>query len=309
MFATRPIPGIRRRRCAEPRTTGLVIALLVGWAGSAAGQADSATWNAVGRTLQTPPTAAAGYTRYNFPRRDITLHIGDVTVAPSLALGAWAGFAGTRDSAVAMGDLVLLGAELPSVLRQLQQASFSVEAIHNHLAGESPAISYVHFHGEGPALALATAVDSALRRTATPRPVAMAAPEPLTIDTAAVFSTLGLRGRAAGGVAQVSAVLVPGTVTMHGKTLVPALAYGSPINLQAVSAERMVGTGDFAILEERVAGLVAALADHHITATAMHSHLVGESPRVYYIHFWADGTPADVLAGLRAALDAAGHRP
>jgi hypothetical protein len=177
-------------------------------------------------------------------------------------------------------------------------------ANHNHQAVESPTIINVHFHGEGPAPALATAIDAVLRRTATPRPVQTAAPVPLTIDTAMVFRTLGLGGRAAGAVAQISTVLVPGAVMLHGKTLVPALAYGSPINLQAVSAERMVGTGDFAILEERVAGLIAALTEHNITATAMHSHLIGESPRVYYIHFWADGKPADVLAGLRAALEA-----
>jgi hypothetical protein len=287
----------------------MLVVLLLSCTSVAAGQSDSVTWNAVGRTLQSAPTAAPGYTRYNFPRRDITLHVGDVAVSPSLALGSWAGFAGTRDSAVAMGDLVLLAAELPAVLQQLRQSGLAVSAIHNHLAGESPTITYVHFHGEGPALSLAAAVDAALRRTATPRPVETAAPVPLAIDSEMVFHMLGLRGRAAGAVAQISTVLVPGAVTLHGKTLVPALAYGSPINLQSVSAGRMVGTGDFAIPEERVAGLVAALAEHNITATAMHGHLVGESPRVYYIHFWADGKPMDVLEGLRAALDAAGPKP
>jgi hypothetical protein len=309
MFATKPTPGIRRKRRAEPRSAGILAALLLFSAGIAAGQSDSATWNAVGRTLQSAPAAAPGYTRYNFPRRDITLHVGDAVVSPSLALGSWAGFAGTRDSAVAMGDLVLLAAELPDVLRQLRQSGLAVSAIHNHLAGESPTISYVHFHGEGTAPTLAAAVDAALRRTATPRPVVASVPAPLTVDTEKVFQTLGLRGRAAGAVAQISTVLVPGPVTLQGKPLVPALAYGSPINVQSVSADRMVATGDFAVLEERVAGLVAALADHGITATAMHSHLVGESPRIYYIHFWADGKPMDVLAGLRAALDAAGAKP
>lgn len=309
MFATKPIPGIRRKQRADPWGAGILAVLLFGSTGIAAGQSDSATWNAVGRTLQSAPATAPGYTRYNFPRRDIALHIGDVAVSPSLALGSWAGFAGTKDSAVAMGDLVLLAAELPGVLRELRQAGIGVSAIHNHLAGESPTISYVHFHGEGSAPALATAIDAVLRRTATPRPVQTAAPVPLTIDTAMVFRTLGLGGRAAGAVAQISTVLVPGAVMVHGKALVPALAYGSPINLQSVSAERMVGTGDFAILEERVAGLIAALTEHNITATAMHSHLVGESPRVYYIHFWADGKPADVLAGLRAALEAIRGQP
>ena len=38
---------------------------------------------------------------------------------------------------------------------------------------------------------------------------------------------------------------------------------------------------------------------------AVHSHLIAESPHLYYIHFWADGPLQDVLAGMRAALDAA----
>ncbi|PYO71379.1 MAG: hypothetical protein DMD64_14795, partial [Gemmatimonadetes bacterium] len=45
---------------------------------------------------------------------------------------------------------------------------------------------------------------------------------------------------------------------------------------------------------------------HGITATAMHSHMIGDSPHLDYIHFWADGPLPDVLRGLRAAVDA-GH--
>jgi len=275
-------------------------------ASTAQAQVGGAGWDSVGRILQAPPTPAAGYTRYNFPRRDIALRIGDVTVAPGLALGSWAGFAGSADSAIAMGDLVLLPAELAGVLRELDQAGIKVTAIHNHLAGEQPALNYVHFHAEGTALSLAGAIDRALKLTATPRSVSAAPPAPVSIDTAMVFRILGIRGRASGAVAQLSPVLVPGAVTAHGSTLVPALAYGSPINLQQVSADRMVGAGDFAVLESRVGPLVHALTSHGITATAMHSHLIGESPRVYYVHFWADGRPEAVLDGLRAALDAVG---
>ena len=142
-----------------------------------------------------------------------------------------------------------------------------------------------------------------LAKTGAPRPVEAAAPQPVTIDTATVWRILGLKGRASGAVAQLGPVLVSGAVTMHGRTLVPAMAYGTPINLQQVSAERMLAAGDFAIPGDKLRGLLAALATHGITAVAMHTHLVDESPRVYFIHFWGDGKSADVLAGLRAALD------
>src|ERR1043166_915020 len=315
MPTRKPTPGIRSVRGAEavrrgplgspPQGPALLASLVLLLAAPlrAAAQADTATWNAVGRVLRSPPAPAAGYVRYNFPRRDIALTMGDVAVAPALALGAWAGFAGSADSAVTMGDLVVLPAELGAVLRELEAAGLGVTAIHNHLSGETPQITYVHFHGEGPAQGLARAVDRVLAKTATPRPVAAAPSAPVTIDTATVFRTLGMRGRASGAVVQLGAVLVPGTVTMHGRTLVPAMAYGTPINLQAVGPDRMVGAGDFEVLEDRVAPLIAALATHGITATAMHTHLVGESPKVYFIHFWADGKPDEILAGLRAALN------
>ena len=95
-------------------------------------------------------------------------------------------------------------------------------------------------------------------------------PVPLTIDTAAVFAALGRHGTARSNVAQVGFILVSGTVTMGGRPMTPAL------------------TG------------------HGITATAVHSHMIGDSPHLNYIHFWADGPLADVLRGLRAAVDA-GH--
>ncbi len=264
-----------------------------------------APWDSVGKLLKAGGVATGGYYRYNLPRRDLTLQLGDVTVSPALVLGAWAGFAGDPENAVAMGDLVVTASELRPVLAELTQQSIGVSAIHNHITGGMPQVTYVHFHGEGRALDLAAKLDRVLGRTATPRPVAVAAPPPVTIDTALVFKTLGASGRAQGAVAQLSFILVPGTVTLHGKVVTPALGYGSPVNLQVVSPTRAVATGDFAVPGEKVAPLFAALTAHGITATALHSHLIGEEPRIYYMHFWADGTLNEVLAGLKAALDAA----
>jgi hypothetical protein len=285
-------------------------ALLLCLAGAAAGpalaqQQPAAVWDSVGRVLGTPATSAAGYTRYNFPRRDLTVKMGDVTIAPALALGAWAGFSGDTNDATVMGDLVLTAAELGPVLAELAQQRIGVSAIHNHINGEQPEIIYVHILGEGNARDLATRLDRVLTKTGTPRPVAAAPPTALTIDTAAVFTTLGRHGTARGNVAQVGFVLVPGTVTMSGHTVTPALGYGSPVNVQVVSPTRAVATGDFAILDAAVAPLLAALTAHGITATAMHSHMIDDSPHVNYIHFWADGPLQDVLRGLRAAIDAA----
>ena len=263
-----------------------------------------APWDSVGKVLKTSGTSAAGYYRYGWPRRDITLRIGDVTVSPALALGAWAGFAGEPSAATMMGDLVLTGDEVKPVLGELANQRIGVTAIHNHVVGE-PQITYMHIHADGNALDLAARLDRVLARTKTPRPPLAVAPAAVTIDTAAVFATLGLRVRAQGNVAQLSTVLVAGTVTLDGRTATPALAYGTPINVQALEGGRAVATGDFSITGDKVAPVLSALTAHGITATALHSHLIGEEPKIYYMHFWADGPMADVLRGLRAALDAA----
>ncbi len=143
-----------------------------------------------------------------------------------------------------------------------------------------------------------------LALTATPRPVAAAANVPLAIDSSIVFRGLGRSGRARGSVAQVTFLLVPDPVTMDGMTVTPALGYASPVNIQAVDASRAFATGDFAVTAKQVAPLLKALAAQGITATALHTHMIGESPTLYFIHFWADGPLADVVHGLRAAVDA-----
>lgn len=265
----------------------------------------AAVWDSVASVLKTANVFAGGYHRFNLPRRDITLRMGDVTVAPELALGSWAGFSDDPAHAMLMGDLVLQGKELGPVLAELARRGISVTAIHNHLVGEEPKLVYVHVHAMGAPLDMAKRLDAVLARTATPRPVAMQPAVPLTIDTTAIFRGLGRSGRARGSVAQLSWNLVPGPVTMDGAVIPPALGYGSPVNIQSVSDQRAVATGDFAVLGPKVEPLISALAKNGITATALHTHMIGESPSIYFIHFWADGPLADVVRGLKAAVDAA----
>jgi hypothetical protein len=262
-------------------------------------------WDSVGRVLQASPTAAGGYVRYSLPRLDLTLRVGDVAVSPRLALEAWAGFAGTSQSAQVMGDLVVTEAELLRVEAAIDSQQLAITAVHEHLVGESPRLMVVHFHGAGPALALARRLDRVLTQTSTPRGVTAQATAPATIDTALVFGALGSRGTASGSVAQLTVVLVTTPVTLHGQALAPALAAGSPVNIQAISTDRFVATGDFAVTGERVAPLTGALTAHGIAVTSVHNRLIGGTPALYDVHVWADGPPATVLAGLKAALDSA----
>src|SRR6266511_1191937 len=110
--------------------TGLFCAVLPSPARS---QGLGAAWDSVARILQAPGALTGGY-YLPLPRRDITLRIADVTVAPALALGTWAGFSGEPNDATMMGDLVLTAAELKAVLGELAHQGIAVTAVHNHLA-------------------------------------------------------------------------------------------------------------------------------------------------------------------------------
>src|SRR5437879_13125070 len=109
----------------------------------------AAAWDSVAQILKAPASATGGYYRYGLPRRDVTLKVGDVTVSAALALGGWAGFSGQANDATVMGDLVLLAGEVKPVLAELARQRLDVTAVHNHLAGEEPQLTYAHFHGQG----------------------------------------------------------------------------------------------------------------------------------------------------------------
>lgn len=290
------------------RLVTLVVATCLAAPALGAQLAPEPAYDSVAAILRTPLVVQGGYRRFNLPRRDLTVSHGDVTIAPALALGGWVGFDGDGRAAMVMGDLVVTASELGDVERALVAGGIEVQAVHNHLVGEVPAIAYVHLHAHGAPVAIARALDAALARTGTPRPVAAAA-GPVTADTARVFAALGARGRGTGAVASVTLELVPGPVRAGGMPLRASLALASPINVQFVSPGRAVATGDFAVTGGQLQPLVRALVTGGVTVTAVHSHLVGESPQVLYVHFWGDGDPDAVLATLRAAADAARRAP
>src|SRR5215831_9856333 len=97
-------------------------------------------------------TVTGNVYKVTFPRSDLKVKVGDFNVAPGLALGTWVGIINMGDHAMMMGDLVLLDEEVPKVINKLMEQNLEVTAIHNHLINETPAVKYIHYHGEGNAV-------------------------------------------------------------------------------------------------------------------------------------------------------------
>jgi len=257
--------------------------------------------NAIGRSGTLQPDGAM---KYSFPRSDLQVTLDGVRIRPALALGSWLAFKHIRRNQVmAMGDLVLAESEVEPVITSLQQNDVQQSAVHNHLLRESPRVVYVHIAAEGDGVRIATAIRTALNLTGTPAPSTPApAASPIDLDTALIHRTLGYEGKVNGGVYQVN---VPRRekVMMHGDFILPSMGISSAINFQPTGGGKSAITGDFVMLSGEVNRIIPILRTNHIDITALHSHMVGEEPRLYFMHFWANDDAGRLSTALRRAID------
>ncbi len=251
-----------------------------------------------------------GVHRFGWPRSDLHVRVGDVEVAPALALGSWGAFLKTGDEGktMAMGDLVLLESELAPVVTALQAGGIDISAIHNHLVNESPHVIYVHFSAHGDAVAIAASLKKALEQTKTPLSAAPPA-KPQLADPVydAVQQALGRKGALAGTVLQVG---VPRAekIEENGMEIPASMGMATALNFQRVG-DSVATTGDFVLLAPEVNPVIRELRAHGIAVTALHSHMLAETPRLFFLHFWAVGNPETIGAGLKAALAKVSPKP
>jgi hypothetical protein len=243
--------------------------------------------------------------KYGFPRGDLDVTLDGVKIKPALALGSWVAFKRTGSGrAMVMGDLVLTAEEVQPVVTTLEEGGLDPSAVHNHLLGEAPRIVYVHIAANGEPVRLATVIRTALGQTKTP-PAALpptSAPPPIDLDTGLIQRTLGYAGKVNGGVYQVS-VPRPDKIRMRGDIIPPSMGVSTAINFQPTGGGRAAITGDFVMEANEVDPILRTLRSNRIAVTALHSHMVGENPRLYFMHFWANDNAANLATTIRRALN------
>jgi hypothetical protein len=245
-------------------------------------------------------TVTGNVYKISFPRSDLKVKVGDFAVAPGLALGTWVGIINTGGHAMMMGDLVLLDAEVPKVINRLMEENLEVTAIHNHLINETPAIKYVHYHGEGNATELAQKIKAVLQVTAMPLTASSTQTQTQTPDWNKVTAILGT-GKQNGML--LSYTFPRDEKTMEsGMEMPPSMGMATSINFQ-MNGNNAAITGDFVLLADEVNPVVRALTENGITPTAIHSHMLHDQPRLFMMHFWAIDNPGKLARGLKAALD------
>jgi uncharacterized protein DUF1259 len=123
------------------------------------------------------------------------------------------------------------------------------------------------------------------------------------LDTAAIARTIGRQGQLQGDVYKISLPRTDLDVRVGDVKIRAGLALGSWVAFRATGADAIVD-GDLVLTEREVDPAVARLFASGLQITALHNHLVGETPRIMYLHVWGTGNAAKLATGVRAALDA-----
>lgn len=287
----------------ETRKVSAFLLAVVSFAALAQNSPAPGDWKQVEQALgRSGQQQADGAYKFGLPRGDLKVTVAGVQVKPALALGSWVAFSSPGANAMIMGDLVLAEDEVSPVMAGLQENGIQVTALHNHVLHETPRVMYMHISGHGDAVQLATAMKKVIALTKTPPAAQPAANATLDLDTAAIDQILGNKGKVNGGVYQVG-VSRAEKISEGGMQIPGSMGLATSLNFQPAGQGKAAITGDFVLLGSEVNPVIKALRQNGIQVTALHSHMLQEEPRLFFMHFWANDDALKLAKGLRAALD------
>jgi hypothetical protein len=257
-------------------------------------------WAVIGKVFGQKGETHDGYFRVNLPRSDLQVRIGNDALETPFEFTSYIGFVpvGTND-VLAMGEYVLRDAEVAPVVTELLRQGISTPALHNHLNGESPRIMYIHVMVRGPAEAVATKLRAAFAKSATP--LEQPAEAPPTGDWSAVDAVLGKHSEAEGHVAEYEfprreQLTIDGIAVKSSGLLETA----SEVVFQQLGAGRAACGGELFVLPSEVTAVARALDEHGMHVTAIHNHMMDQTPHMYWMHWYGTGDAVALARGVEA---------
>jgi hypothetical protein len=249
----------------------------------------------------------ANVLKVNVPRNDLSVTVKNVKTPTPFGFGGWVALTkGAGGIEVLMGDLVLTQDEVNPVMSALLDSGIEVTALHNHFFWDEPRMFYMHVHGHGRASELAKNLKPALdligkgSSQPTPTPAAPAA-STATLDTAKIVQIVGTQGEQTGAVYKITI----------GRDDLKLTEMGAPINARmglntwaafVGSNDNAAIAGDVAMLANEVTPVLKALRKNGLDVVAIHHHMTGTQPTVFFLHYWGTGPAEKLASGFKAAL-------
>jgi hypothetical protein len=247
--------------------------------------------------------------KVNIPRTDLKVSVDGVATPTPFGFGGWVALTKGQGMDVMMGDLVLTEAEVNPVMSAVLDNGLEVTALHNHFFFDNPRIFYMHVHGHGATADLAKRIQPALALIGKAAPAAAGTPgREITgaLNTQALAGIIGTPGEQSGAVYKITI----------GRPDIPLKEMGATINarmgLNTWAAfygndNDAVVAGDVAMLAAEVTPVLKALRANNIQVVAVHHHMVGSSPEVYFLHYWGKGAAQKLATGVKAAVQQLGR--
>jgi hypothetical protein len=260
-------------------------------------------WTAIRRVFGQSGELEDGYFRINLPRSDLHVRIGSDALESPFELSSYVGFVPVGKSDVlAMGEFVLRDDEVANVMTELHRQGIPTPALHNHLIGEQPRIMYIHVMAKGPAESVASKLKAAFSKSATP--LTPAPESPPSADWSAIDAILGKHAEAKGETAEYEfprhEQMSVGGVPVKSSGLIEM---GSEVVFQQLRNGRAACGGELFVLPSEIDAVATALDENGLHVTAIHNHMVDQSPHMYWMHWYGVGDAVTLARGVAAALE------
>jgi Domain of Unknown Function (DUF1259) len=253
---------------------------------------------------------ASNVLKVNIPRNDLNVSVQGLPVPTALGFGGWVAMTNGADGkTVMMGDLVLVEKEVNPVMSALLNNGIEVTALHNHFFFEQPRIFYMHVMGmENKPADLAQKVKPALDLIGQGAKAETGSTNAKpSIDTSRLVQVIGHNGEANGAVYKITV----------GRDDINLREMGAVINARMGlnTWAAFIGTddkasvaGDVAMLPGEVTPVLKTLRSHGIDVVSIHNHMIGTKPEIIFLHYWGQGTAAQLATGFKAVLDQLGKK-
>jgi hypothetical protein len=271
-----------------------------------------AEYAAVMRTLARQGDYKDGVLRVNIPRNDLAVSVDGVATPTPFGFGGWIALTNGDHGVVMMGDLVLTEGEVNPVMSALLDNGLDVTALHNHFFYETPRLFYMHLHGHGAAPDIAKRVAPALAligKTPSRPPATGASGQPIEgkLDTARLAQIAGNQGEQTGAVYKITIGRPDIPLKEMGATINARMGLNTWAAFYGSNADAVIA-GDIAMRADEVTPVLKALRSNGIDIVAIHHHMTGTEPTVYFLHYWGRGPAARLATAFRAALDQTGRK-
>lgn len=242
--------------------------------------------------------------RMGFLRHDLKVKSYGHSLIPSLGVGSFVSFVRYEDGqTMLMGDMAVTEGEMQRVIDVLDGHGIGQTAIHKHLLSHEPAVWWMHVHGlHHDELALARALREALDVTATPPATGLPPASDVDLDTSGIDKALGTKGGVEGEIYKITFARRE-TVVDHNRVLPRMTGATTALSFQPVGGGRAIVNGDFVITGDEMQHVIRALRRGGIDIVSIHSHMLFEEPRLFFLHFWGVDDGVRLARTLRAAVD------